>query len=96
MMQPVFVSNTTPDDAWMNYIETARLADSFVAELPLVLVESQMLPSGAHQVFYIRRSLERATLTDMTEMRVSEDEQGRTVLISVPTAPESESESHPI
>ncbi len=82
--QPIFVRNTTPDDAWSNYIETARLANHLVSELPPMLIEAHRLPSGAHQVFYVRRSLEQATLTDIAELRVSEDEQGTPLLYTVP------------
>jgi len=84
--QPIFVRNTTPDDAWSNYIETARLANHLVSELPPILIEAHRLPSGAHQVFYVRRSLEQATLTDIAELRVSEDEQGTPLLYTVPAA----------
>ena len=80
--EPVVVTESTPDDAWNNYVETARLANSFVTELPPVLVSSTPLPGGSQEVFFVRRSLERATLTDMAQVRVSQDEQGRPVLIS--------------
>lgn len=83
--QPVFVSNTTPDEAWTNYVETARLADSFVSELPPILVSNTPLAGGGQEVFFVRRSLERVTLTDMAHLRVSQDEQGRPVLISTPS-----------
>lgn len=83
-VQPVFVRNTTPEDAWSDYIETARLANHLVSELPPMLVQAHRLPSGAHQVFYVRRSLEQATLTDIAELRVSEDEQGTPLLFTVP------------
>lgn len=82
--EPVVVTESTPDDAWNNYVETARLANSFVAELPPVLVSTTPLPGGNQEVFFVRRSLERATLTDMAQVRVSQDEQGRPVLISNP------------
>lgn len=81
---PVVVTESTPDDAWNNYIETARLANSFVTELPPLLVSSTPLPGGSQEVFFVRRSLERATMTGMAQVRVSQDEQGRPVLISNP------------
>ena len=82
---PKFVVNdSTPDDAWNSYVETAKLANSFVTELPPVLVSSTPLPGGSQEVFFVRRSLERTTLTDMAQVRVSQDEQGRPVLSSDP------------
>lgn len=84
-VQPVFVSNTSPDQAWSNYVETARLADSFVSELPPIVVSNTALAGGGQEIFYVRRSLERVTLTDVAHLRVSQDEQGRTVLISTPS-----------
>jgi hypothetical protein len=83
--QPVFVSNTTPDQAWNNYVETARLAESFVSELPPIVVSNTPLAGGGQEIFFVRRSLERVTLTDIERVRVSQDEQGRPVLISTPS-----------
>lgn len=83
--QPVFVSNTTPDQAWINYVETAQLADSFVTELPPIVVSNTPLAGGGQEIFFVRRSLERVTLTDVAHLRVSQDEQGRPVLISTPS-----------
>ena len=83
--QPVFVSNTTPDQAWSNYVETARLADNFVSELPPIVVSNTPLAGGGQEIFFVRRSLERITLTDIERVRVSQDEQGRPVLISTPS-----------
>lgn len=86
--QPVFVQNTTPEDAWSNYVETAQLADTFVSELPPIVVSSTPLDGGGQEVFFVRRSLERVQLTDIAQLRVSQDEQGRPVLISRPTVVE--------
>lgn len=84
--EPVFVSNTTPDQAWNNYVETAQLADSFISELPPIVVSNTPLADGGQEIFFVRRSLERVTLTDVAHLRVSQDEQGRPVLISTPSA----------
>jgi hypothetical protein len=92
-VQPVFVSNTTPDQAWNNYVETARLADSFVSELPPIVVSNTQLADGGQEIFFVRRSLERVTLTDVAHLRVSQDEQGRPVLISTPSAGDASRES---
>ncbi len=83
--RPVFVQNTTPSDAWANYVETAQLADTFVSELPPIVVSSTPLMGGGQEVFFVRRSLERVHLTDIAQLRVSQDEQGRPVLITRPT-----------
>ncbi len=70
---------TTTDEAFDQYQMMGYAEGRVLAELPLVMLQTERLENGQAEVTYLRRVLERRLVTEIYEPSV--DESGQTILV---------------